>query len=58
MMLDEALAIILLFLLVVVVMILIIPYIIYPDMIKDNVIKHIGTVTKGIAMPTMWNGHN
>ncbi len=40
-MIDEALAIILLFLLIAVVMMLIIPYIIYPDMIKDNVIKHI-----------------
>jgi uncharacterized protein involved in outer membrane biogenesis len=40
-MLDEALAIILVFLLVAVVMILIVPYFLYPDMIKDNVIKHI-----------------
>jgi hypothetical protein len=46
-MIDEALATILILLLVTTIMILIIPYVIYPDMIKDNVIKHIGTVREG-----------
>ena len=47
-MIDETLATILIILLVSTMMILIVPYVLYPDMIKDNVKKHIvGEVREG-----------
>lgn len=50
-MIDEALATILILLFVTTLMILIVPYVLYPDMIQDNVRKHIdkGTVREGMV---------
>jgi len=44
-MIDEALATILIILLATILMILIVPYVLYPDMIKDNVRKYISDDT-------------